>query len=344
MEKKKEQKTPMEKRLSRRGFLTTSGGVAVGLGLSSLLPNCGSDERNPVTVSKGGQHPDDVDNPKPENPNPENPNPGMPYRRLGRTDLMVSAISFGGAFRYGPGALNDTKEIQRMLDQSLDLGINYFDTAPQYLTEGDFAYLAPRRDEYFLATKVTIASPKLVRPQVEMSLAAMKTDYLDVIQTHNHPETDEWSDTLETLQELHKLKEEGKVRFVGFTHHSHDALKTALQEYTEWIDLIMLMYNFHSDTDGAHEVISLADKKDIGTIAMKVFRSALQTWEERVERFQGDAGNWERLNALMDGSTSVAQACIKYVLKNPLLSTALLGMQSVQNVQENASMAKMLSE
>ena len=59
-------------------------------------------------------------------------------------------------------------------------------------------------------------------------------------------------------------------------------------------------------------------------------------------KFQADTANWARLDALTDDSTSVAQACVKYVLKNPLLSTAVLGMQSVENVCENAAVPQML--
>ena len=271
-----------------------------------------------------------------------NPNQNMLHRRLGRTNLMVSAVSFGGAFHYGPGALKDAAEIQRVFDKSLELGINYFDTSPDYGTEGYFAYLSPKREQYFLATKVNTMSATGARAEVENSLKVMKTDYLDVIQTHYKPRDEDWSGTLEALQELHKLKEEGKVRFVGFTHHSYDALKTALTEHSDLFDMILLLYSFHSETDGARDIITLAHSKDIGTAAMKVFRSASETWEERVAKFQADAANWPKLAALMDDSTSVAQACVKYVLKNPLLSTAVLGMQSVENVCENAAIPKMV--
>jgi len=270
-------------------------------------------------------------------------NNNMLYRRLGRTNLMVSEVSFGGAFHYGPGALKDILQIQQVFDKALELGINYFDTSPDYGTEDYFAYLAPKRDRYFLATKVNTMSASGARAEVENSLRAMKTDYLDVIQTHYKPQDDDWSGTLEALQELHRLKGEGKVRFIGFTHHSYDALRIALNEHSDLIDMILLLYSFHSETDGAEEIIRLAHSKDIGTAAMKVFRSASETWESRVANFKTDAPNWSRLNALMNDTTSVAQACVKYVLKNPLLSTALLGMQSAEYVCENAAVPKMLN-
>ena len=271
-----------------------------------------------------------------------NPNPDMLYRRLGRTNMMVSVVSFGGAFHYGPGALKDTAEIQRVFDKSIELGVNYFDTSPDYGTERYFAYLAPKREKYFLATKVNTMSASGARAEVENSLKDMKTDYLDVIQIHYQPQNEDWKGTLEALQELHKLKEEGKVRTVGFAHHSYDVLRTVLTKHSELIDMILLLYSFHSETDEAKKIITLAHTKDIGTAAMKVLRAAYETWEKRITDFKADATNWSRLAELMDDSTSIAQACIKYVLKNPLLSTAVLGIQSVENIVENAAVAKML--
>ncbi|MFC1713907.1 aldo/keto reductase [Candidatus Poribacteria bacterium] len=316
-----------EASISRREFLR----VSIGLAASSTAALSSYGKVVKADTASANEKPGEI----------RNSNQNMLYRRLGRTNLMVSAVSFGGAFHYGPGALKDTAEIQRVFDKSLELGINYFDTSPDYGTEGHFSYLSPKREQYFLATKVNTMSASGARAEVENSLKVMKTDYLDVIQTHYKPRDEDWGGTLEALQELHKLKEEGKIRFVGFTHHSYDALRIALTDHSDLIDMILLLYSFHSETDGARDTITLAHSKGIGTAAMKVFRGAYETWEDRVAKSRADAINWSRLAALMDDSTSVAQACVKYVLKNPLLSTAVLGMQSVEYVSENAAVPKM---
>jgi len=312
--------------INRREFLLTGGLFALG---ATVLSSCKKYMQAPDNELSGEKR---------------NFNSDMQYRRLGRTNLIVSAIGFGGAMCYGPGALKDEMEIQRILDKALELGINYFDTSPDYNTERYFAYLAPRREQYFLATKVNTMSAKGVRAEVENSLKEMKTDYLDVVQTHYKPHDDDWSGVSEALQELNKLKEEGIVRFVGFTHHSYDKLRIAFEKYIDLFDTILLLYSFHSETDGAKEIIKLAQTKDIGTAAMKVFRGASDTWEKRVSQWQADASNWMRLEALIDDSTSVAQACVKYVLQNPLLSTAVLGMQSMEYVIENAAVANLYTK
>lgn len=319
---------PLNTPISRREFLIIGAGLATS-GIAAFSSHTKvAEAQAELETERSGEF--------------RNINPDMLYRRLGRTNLMVSEVSFGGAFHYGPAALKDTTEINRIFDKSLELGINYFDTSPDYGTEEYFAYLAPKREQFFLATKVNTMSAQGARAEVENSLKAMKTDYLDVIQTHYKPRDEPWDGTLEALQELHKLKAEGKVRFVGFTHHSYDALRTILTKHTDLIDMILLLYSFHSETDEAEDIIKLAYSKDIGTAAMKVFRSASDAWETRLANFRKEAANWARLEALMDDSTSVGQACLKYVLKNPLVSTAVLGMQSAEIVCENSAVPKMM--
>ena len=264
----------------------------------------------------------------------------MRYRRLGKTNLMVSTLGLGGAYHYGPGALSDRETINKMFDKALDLGINYFDTSPDYGTEGHFAHLAKSREKCFIATKVNTMSVEGARSEVLNSLKVMNTDYLDVVQTHYKPTDDDWSGTLAALEELNKLRGEGKIRFVGFTHHSYDALKTVLTKHVDLIDTILLLYSFHPETSEAEEIIKLAHSLDIGIVAMKVFRGASESWEERVKKWKSNEAAWSRLNQHVDESTSIGQACLRYVLKNSKVSTAIIGMQSIAQVEENSKVPK----
>ena len=265
-----------------------------------------------------------------------NENPDMRYRRFGKTNLMVSALGLGGAYHYGPDALSDQDTINKMFDKALDLGINYFDTSPDYGTEGHFAHLAKSRKRCFIATKVNTMSAEGARSEVLNSLKVMNTDYLDVVQTHYKPSDDDWTGTLAALEELNKLRDEGKIRFVGFTHHSYDALKTVLTKHVDLIDTILLLYSFHPETSDAEEIIDLGHSLDIGIVAMKVFRGASESWKDRIKKWKADEATWSKLSPHVDENTSVGQACLKYVLKNPKLSTAIVGMQSIAQVEENA--------
>jgi aryl-alcohol dehydrogenase-like predicted oxidoreductase len=309
--------------IDRREFLKRSAGACL-LGTAAFtLSNVDAAETTPqANIERRNEHPD------------------MRYRRFGKTNLMVSALGLGGAYHYGPGALNDQETINQMFDKALDLGINYFDTSPDYGTEGHFAHLAKSRERCFIATKVNTMSAEGARSEVLNSLKVMNTDYLDVVQTHYKPTDDDWSGTLSALEELNKLKDEGKIRFVGFTHHAYDALKSVLTKHVDLIDTILLLYSFHPETSGAEEIINLAHSLDLGIVAMKVFRGASESWEERVKKWQADEAAWAKLSPHIDENTSVGQACLKYVLNNPKLSTAIVGMQSIAQVEENAKVLR----
>ena len=305
--------------INRREFLKRSAGACL-LGTAAFaLSGVDATETTPqVNIERRNEHPD------------------MRYRRLGKTNLMVSTLGLGGAYHYGPGALSDQGAINNMFDKALDLGINYFDTSPDYGTEGDFAHLAKSRERCFIATKVNTMSAEGARSEVLNSLKVMNTDHLDVVQTHYKPMDDDWSGTLAALEELNKLRDEGKIRFVGFTHHSYDALKTVLTKHIDLIDTILLLYSFHPETSDAEEIIDLAHSLDIGIVAMKVFRGASESCEDRVKKWKADEAAWAKLSQHIDENISVGQACLKYVLKNPKLSTAIVGMQSIEQVEENA--------
>jgi len=295
------------------------------------------------TTAFAGFNVDAIENTLQTNIERRNEHPDMRYRRLGKTNLMASALGFGGAYNDGPCALSDKKTINKMFDKALDLGINYFDTSPDYGTEGDFAHLAKNRERCFIATKVNTMSAQGARSEVLNSLKVMNTDYLDIIQTHYKPTNDDWSGVLAALEELNKLRDEGKIRFIGFTHHSYDALKTVLTKHVDLIDTILLLYSFHPSTSGAEEVIDLAYSLDIGIVAMKVFRGkSEELWEERVKKWQADEAAWSRLSPHIDENTSVGQACLKYVLMNPKLSTAIVGMQSIAQLEENAKVPRQI--
>ncbi|HIE25940.1 TPA: aldo/keto reductase, partial [Candidatus Poribacteria bacterium] len=162
--------------ISRREFLKQSAGAYL-LGTAAFaVSNIDAAETMPqVNVERRNEHPD------------------MRYRRLGKTNLMVSALGLGGAYHYGPDALSDQGTINKMFDKALDLGINYFDTSPDYGTEGDFAHLAKSRERCFIATKVNTMSAEGTRSEVSNSLKVMNTNYLDVVQTHYKPTDDDWS-------------------------------------------------------------------------------------------------------------------------------------------------------
>jgi len=149
----------------------------------------------------------------------------MEMRVLGRTGVTVSKFCFGaGMFGYFGNA--DQNECQRMVDRSLDAGINYFDTSDVY-SHGESEEilgkaLKGKRDDVILATKFSLPmddnpnhkgnSRRWIIQEVEASLKRLGTDYIDLYQVHRPDVT---ADIDETLGALSDLIHQGKVRMIG---------------------------------------------------------------------------------------------------------------------------------
>jgi predicted aldo/keto reductase-like oxidoreductase len=150
-------------------------------------------------------------------------------RQLGSTGLSVTALGFGAMDLGGPPAANEISddEADRVLNAVLDSGINFIDTAVCYGTsEARIGRaISDRRGEFILATKcgcvpgmpmsaAHVHTAANIRAGVEHSLRTMRTDYIDIAQFHNSLTRSAW-EAEGALDELLRLKQEGKVRFIG---------------------------------------------------------------------------------------------------------------------------------
>jgi aryl-alcohol dehydrogenase-like predicted oxidoreductase len=167
----------------------------------------------------------------------------IPVRPLGGTGATVSAIGLGG---YHIGKIANEREAIRVVHAAIDAGITFMDNAWEY-HEGRSETvmgkaLADRRDRVFLMTKVCThgRGRREAMRQLDESLRRLKTDHLDLWQIHecaydNDP--DRHFAVGGVVEALMKAKEQGKVRFVGFTGHKRPA-----------IHLAMLAHDFPFDT------------------------------------------------------------------------------------------------
>ena len=181
----------------------------------------------------------------------------MQSRKLGQQGLEVSALGLGCmgmSFAYGPG--NDAESLQ-VLNRSLELGINFWDTAELY---GPFkneellgsAMTGRRREDVILATKFGWAygpngeqleldsSPAHIRKAIEGSLKRLRTDYVDLYYQHR---LDPKTPIEETVGALGDLVREGKVRYIGLSEvgpatirraHAVHPLSAIQTEYSLW--------------------------------------------------------------------------------------------------------------
>ena len=163
----------------------------------------------------------------------------MKYRKLGRTGLLVSEISFGGWLTVG-GTLEEENSI-KIIQRCFDKGVNLFDTAEVYC-EGQSEIVFGKalsqipRDEFVLATKVRGRwnkgtnlegfSRKHIYDAVHGSLKRLKVDYIDIYQLHWYdPETP----LEETMTTLNDLVRQGKILYIGCSNFTTEQLRDALE-------------------------------------------------------------------------------------------------------------------
>jgi aryl-alcohol dehydrogenase-like predicted oxidoreductase len=280
----------------------------------------------------------------------------MSYRRLGKTNLMVSTLALGGASNYGnggPGATSDPSAYQAMMQRLLDLGINHFDTSPQkgsesYDTEDKFAFLCTpqNREKVFISTKVDSVAPSELKQSVDESLAFMQTDTIDILYIHNSigvTGQGDYSGMLGALDAMDQLKADGKIRFSGVSSHSVSVLSGLLNQYADRVDVILSFYtptdNWAWATDPLADwepVYQLAREKDIGVVAMKVLMSGQDRWADRAAALEQDTAAMARLRPFLDAGHSLPQACVQWALSNDAIHSCVLGMRTMAEAEEDA--------
>ncbi len=229
----------------------------------------------------------------------------MEYRRLGRTELEVSALGFG-AWEIGWTRPEEGDEVGRLLNRALDVGINFVDSSAAYRWSEELIakYIGHRRDEFVFATKCGSGrvlqpdgewvqtldySAKAIAPQIDRSLQRMKTDHIDIIQLHS-PDFDDvaFGDGLEGLK---KAQAAGKVRFVCLSADGDTARKAIeIGEY----DTLQLTYNvLHQEPA---EVVAAAREKDMGIIIKGPIANAVY---EKPRPEEGSAALWDRAQTIL---------------------------------------------
>jgi hypothetical protein len=264
----------------------------------------------------------------------------MRFRTLGRTGLRVSEVGFGGAQvgiadyieKWDPAGLQEQQSIEAALWRALDLGLNYVDTAPGYgngVSEEVLGrVIGKRRAECVVATKTGARDPAGIRGSVEASLRRLRTDVIDVLQFHGGWYPPEDIDRILSrggLETYQRLRDEGKARFLGFTVEGPSGGVSQLIA-TGAFDVMQVRYNlmYQHTCDYVNEegIIREAKAADMGIVTMRSLTSG--TFQKLMRRsFPALA------DADLDGFL------LNYVLSNPFIDVALVGMRRVEEVERN---------
>jgi aryl-alcohol dehydrogenase-like predicted oxidoreductase len=203
----------------------------------------------------------------------------LPQRQLIRNGEKVTSFCLGG---YHVGFTEDPKEAEKMLERAIELGVRFFDNARGYHKGRSEEYmgrfLTPKyRDNIFLMSKAPGKTGKEVRQQLDDSLKALKTDYVDLWQIHALQTPKDVDNRLKegVLDAFLEAKEKGKTRYLGFTGHrnpkTHLHFLNKLDELGIELDTCQMPLNvcdpsFESFQD---KVLPVLLKKNYGIIAMK---------------------------------------------------------------------------
>ena len=270
----------------------------------------------------------------------------MEYVQLGRTGVTVSRLGFGGApaglanylGRYDPADAVQRRQVIEAVHRALELGITYFDTAPGYgqgAGESIFGQaLAGAGLSVFVATKVGPAEAGVqgdgLQPgqSVEASLRRLRRDRVDLLQIHGSSYTAEMADAIlgqgGMLDQMVRLQEQGLVRFIGFTSEDNNPAVYRLIESGRF-DVMQIAYNllFQHPAEQTRPFGSMfeAEKRGMGIVTMRTATSGIfQSWIQRVNP---------------ENTFDYTPALIQFVLSNPLVDVALVGMRTRQEVEEN---------
>ena len=243
--------------------------------------------------------------------------PAPVYRTLGRTGLKIAIISFGAMLTPEP-------EVMKI---AFDHGVNYVDTARRYMGGKNEEIVARalkgNRDKVYVATKISPASTSKenIFKDVETSLKALETDYVDVIQLHNLTGREDRIFNPEIREALVRLKEQGKVRFFGVTTHKNEAevLHALADDKDRFFDTALVKYNFKSDAQ-TKQAIARAAQTNIGIIAMKTLAGGYAT------------------DVL--GPFSPYQAAIKWVLQDQHITATIPGMRDLAQLREDIAVMR----
>lgn len=186
---------------------------------------------------------------------------------LGKSGLQVSAVGFGGI----PIQRISRQEAVSVIRRSLELGVNFIDTAAGYSDSQQKIgeAIEGQRDRLVLASKSGERSAGKILADVERSCEEMKTDYIDLYQLHGVSSRECWEQVSATggaLEGLIVAREKGLIRHIGFSSHSLDLSLTLVNEPI--FETIQFPFNLVT-VEPEKELIPLCRRLQVGFIVMK---------------------------------------------------------------------------
>lgn len=298
----------------------------------------------------------------------------MKYRRFGRTGWNVSEMGYG-MWGMGGWTGSDDKESIEALQQSVDLGCNFFDAARAYgdghsesllgrLIRDNNANQGGSSKRFYVATKVPPKNlqwpsrreyklddcfpPDFFERSVEASLKDLGIETIDLIQFHTWE--DSWIDDDRWIRKVGDLKKRGLIRAVGISINRWEPWNGVRAVREGLVDAVQVIYNIF-DQAPEDELFPACREHDVGVIARVPFDEGSLTGTLTRES-KWPKGDWrniyfvpenlnptldrvEKLKALVPQGMTLPEMALRFILMNPDVSTIIPGMRKPRNVLSN---------
>ena len=298
----------------------------------------------------------------------------MEYRNFGKSDLVISAMGFGG-WPMGRGQYGsfDENDVIRAVHAAIDHGITLFDTAAIYgWGEGEKLLgkaLQGKRDQVVLVSKGGLrwddpsnpdlrdSSREALASGLEDSLRRLQTDYLDLYLIHWPDDSRPFSEPMETFVDF---QGQGKIRYGGVSNFSAEQMQESLQSFP----IICNQVGYHLfDFRPEAEIFPFCQEQGLGVMAYGSLAHGLLTgtmtpdtefeaddWRRNLMAFdqplfkgENFLRNLEKVEDLKEYAAAkgktVAQLAIAWVMSNPVISVALVGARNSAEIEENVEAA-----
>ncbi len=253
----------------------------------------------------------------------------MEQRKLGNTGESVSTVCLGG-WHIGPGSIPEERDSLRVIREAIDLGINFLDNSWDYHDGGSEermgkALAGGLRQKVFLMTKFCNRDYDGAMRNLEDSLCRLQTDHVDLWQFHeiNFDNDPEWAFTRGGIEAAIKAREQGKVRFLGFTGHKDPRIHLDMLNRPFLWDTCQMPVNVMDSQYRSfiHQVIPVCRDRGIGVIGMK-----------------GLGGGYPG-GAILEKTDLTSAECYRFALSQNV-DTQVMGITSVEQLRANVAVTQ----
>jgi aryl-alcohol dehydrogenase-like predicted oxidoreductase len=267
----------------------------------------------------------------------------MEKRPFGKTDMITTALGFGGAEVGFQKANADV--VSRLLNGALDAGLNVIDTAECYLQSEELIgkTVAHRRHEFYLFTKCGHGAgpyiedwrPESLLASIERSLKRLQTDRVDLVQLHSCSEAELRKGDVITA--LSRAREAGLTRYIGYSGDG-PAARYAIE--CGAFDALQTSISI-ADQEAVDLLVPLALERRMGVIAKRPIANAVWRFEQKPENAYVQP-YWERLQKLAyafleAGADQAAATALRFTLSIPGVHTAIVGTANPGRWHANAA-------